>query len=1069
LISTIKNYLEQIRSRFYSGISGEHSYRSALESLLLELNPQIEVINEPAGVSCGNPDFVITRRGVPLGYIETKDVQKNLDEKVYNEQFERYKKALDNLIITNYLEFRFYIRGELINQIHIGSLIVGKIDFSEEKLKEFLSFMDTFFAFSGPMIKSKKKLAEIMAAKAKLLEHILQNALEDDIKQEDFSTNLYSQYDAFKRHLIHDLTPKAFSDIYAQTLAYGMFAARLNDVSDIPFDRKRSAELIPKTNPFLRNLFNNVAGIDIDSRIIPTVNNLAEFFNSTNRNIILKEYGRRTQNNDPLIHFYETFLAAYDKDLRTKRGVYYTPAPVVSFMVDSVDKILKDFFQIKKGLADASMTKKVVKTQRKDKRTADGHKYTEADHHRVQILDPATGTGTFLANIVDYIYTNNFKQNTGIWSEYVNEHLIPRLNGFELLMAPYSMAHLKVGLYLEETGYVSKNPKRLKIYLTNSMEEEHPSSGQLFANWLSNEANQASQVKRDTPIMCVIGNPPYSGESSNKSDWIMKLMEDYKKEPGGKIDLDERNSKWINDDYMKFIRYSQELIEKNGEGLIAFINNHSFIDNPTFRGIRWNLLKTFDRIYIFDLHGSSLKKEKCQDGSKDENVFDIQQGVSINFFIKTGEKKKDELGSVFHSEIYGKRNVKYDFLSKNNINTIQFEEINPQEPYFFFIPRNYAPKNDYEEGFSIYEFFLVKSVGIVTARDPFTIHHTQKAVESTIKRFLTLSDEEARKEFHLRKDVRDWKVKFARKDLLDSGPDFQKIKPITYRPFDERYTYYTGKSKGFHCYPRNDVMKHFLTGENIGLSVSKQVKTTDKYCHCFLTKNIMESTLISNQTSEISYCFPLFRTNDEVFQGTEQVNFNLTIIKEIEKKIKMKFVPKEKQENNFNSYDVFDYIYAVLHSPAYREKYVEFLKVTFPKITYPKDRNTFWQMVKYGKNLRELHLMEEVPEDQYNIGYPVQGDNIITKTFTKTNPGYEIEKENHLIGKVWINDNQYFSNVPKLAWGFFIGAYQPAQKWLKDRKGQKLSYDDIVHYQKIIVVLCETDRIMREIYKLNLI
>jgi predicted helicase len=816
-------------------------------------------------------------------------------------------------------------------------------------------------------------------------------------------------------------------------------------------------------------LFNNVAGIDIDSRIIPTVDNLAEFFNSTNRNIILKEYGHRTQNNDPLIHFYETFLAAYDKDLRTKRGVYYTPAPVVSFMVDSVDKILKDFFQIKKGLADASMTKKKVKIQRKDKRTADGHKYTEADHHRVQILDPATGTGTFLANIVDYIYTNNFKQNSGIWSEYVNEHLIPRLNGFELLMAPYSMAHLKVGLFLEETGYVSKNPKRLKIYLTNSMEEEHPSSGQLFANWLSNEANQASQVKRDTPIMCVIGNPPYSGESSNKSDWIMKLMEDYKKEPGETIKLDEKNPKWINDDYVKFIRYSQELIEKNGEGIIAFINNHSFLDNPTFRGMRWRLLKTFDKIFVLDLHGNSKKKEKCPDGSKDENVFDIQQGVSINFFIKTGEKKKDELGSVYHSEIYGKRNVKYDFLSNHNIKTVQYEEIKNIGPNYYFIPRDYTAKEKYDEGFSVDDLFLVRGVGLTTAHDDFVINSNKSVLIIRFKDFK--STERDAVLLHQKFDVK-WKKGW---DILKGYDNLKKteniaelVEPIAYRPFDIRYILYEDKLVWRTV---RQVMRHFLHKDNISLSYHRREELNGSFAHIFVSKYMTEHGFTSSKTTNTQAPLYLYKTDFEGKLGNSQrePNFNRHIVQRISDKLGLYFKEEQdKSENTFAPINLLDYIYAILHSPAYREKYRDFLKTDFPKVPYPNDQEVFWKLVKYGKELRKLHLMEEIPEDLYNIGFPFQGDNIITKTFTKTNPGYEIEKENDTVGKVWINDNQYFSNVPKIAWDFFIGAYQPAQKWLKDRKGQKLSYDDIMHYQKIITVLSETDRIMREIDEVKL-
>ena len=476
----------------------------------------------------------------------------------------------------------------------------------------------------------------------------------------------------------------------------------------------------------------------------------------------------------------------------------------------------------------------------------------EQEVHKVQILDPATGTGTFLAEVIKHV-NKKFKGQEGIWSGYVENHLLPRLNGFELLMASYAMAHLKLDILFAETGYIPVKEERFRIFLTNSLEEHHPEAGTLFASWLSQEANLASQIKRDTPVMVVLGNPPYSGESQNKSEWIMALMEDYKKEPGGKVKLNERNPKWINDDYVKFLRYGQYYIEKNGEGILAFINPHGFLDNPTFRGMRWHLLKTYDKIYTIDLHGNSKKKETAPDGSADINVFDIQQGVSINIFIKTGKKKKGQLGKVFHYDLFGKREIKYDFLSKNSLEVIPFKELKNVAPNYFFIQKDFDTQIIYDKGFSIAELFMVNSVGIVTARDAFTIHDNKKKVKKTIQEFLSLENEIARNRFNLGKDVKDWTINDAKRDLLNSGPDFNKIVKINYRPFDERYTYYTGKSKGFLCRPRGEVMPHFLKGDNIGLISPKQTKET---LGGLVTKNIAGHKSFS--AYDINTIFPLY-------------------------------------------------------------------------------------------------------------------------------------------------------------------------------------------------------------------
>ncbi|MDM8515428.1 N-6 DNA methylase [Desulfobacterales bacterium HSG16] len=766
--------------------------------------------------------------------------------------------------------------------------------------------------------------------------------------------------------------------------------------------------------------------------------------------------------NDPVIHFYETFLAKYNPKLRKSRGVWYTPEPVVNFIVRAVDDILKTEFGFTAGLADTSKIKVKIKAQGVTGKI-------KKEVHKVQILDPATGTGTFLAEVVKHIH-KKFEGQQGIWSKYVEEHLIPRLNGFEILMASYAMAHLKLDLLLSETGYKPKKQSRFRVFLTNSLEEVNPDTGTLFATWLSNEATEANLIKRDTPVMCVIGNPPYSGESANKGEWIMKLMEDYKKEPGGKEKLKEKNSKWINDDYVKFIRYGQHFIEKNGEGILSFINPHGFLDNPTFRGMRWNLLKTYDKIYTIDLHGNSKKKEVCSDGSPDINVFDIQQGVSINLFIKTGKKKANELGKVFHYDLYGKREYKYDFLWQNVLTQIAFTELPNVKPNYFFVQKNFELQKQYDKGCSIADLFTINSVGIVTARDKFTIHETPNEVKETIQEFLSLEDEDARRRFNLGKDVSDWKVHYAREDLIKSGPDFKRITKISYRPFDTKFTYYTGKPKGFHCRPRDGIMQHFLKGENVGLMTVRQT-AIDSWEHVGITNLIADDSRVSNRSRERGYIFPLYLYPAENTQQTFETskdrkpNLNDEIVQQLAKALKLTFTPeKEATKDTFAPIDILDYIYAVLHSLTYREKHKEFLKIDFPRVPYPKNKKTFWQLVKLGGELRTIHLLENPKVEQYITTYPQDGDNIITRKIVKKD--FEITDEKNQFGRIWLNNEQYFDKIPVTAWNFYIGGYQPAQKWLKDRKGRELNFDDILHYQKIIVALNETGNLMKKIDKI---
>jgi hypothetical protein len=673
---TTSQYLDNINQRFKLGNATEHTFRGDLQTLIESLVPTIRATNEPKRQSCGAPDYILTKKDIPVGFIEAKDIgdrdlegQKKTGNK---EQFDRYKASLSNLIFTDYLTFILYREGEFVAKISIAELApLSKgeglgVRSLPENFAAFENLIKDFCTHIGQTIKSSKKLAEMMAGKARLLSEVIEKALDSDEEHSEDST-LKDQMHAFKDILIHDITAKGFADVYAQTIAYGMFAARLHDPTLPTFSRQEAAELIPKSNPFLRKLFGYIAGIDVDDRIKWIVDDLVNIFLACNVEEILKNYGKSTKTEDPIIHFYENFLSEYDPKLRKARGVWYTPAPVVNFIVRAVDDILKAEFGLPQGLTDTSKTKIKVNVQGQSK-------VQEQEVHKVQILDPATGTGTFLAEVIKHVH-KKFEGQQGIWSNYVETHLLPRLNGFELLMASYAMAHLKLDLLLTETGFKPTKDQRFRVFLTNSLEEHHPDTGTLFANWLSSEANEANRIKRDTPVMCIIGNPPYSGESANKGEWIMSLMEDYKKEPGGKEKLNEKNSKSINDDYVKFLRYGQHFIEKNGSGVLAFINPHGFLDNPTYRGMRWNLLKTYDKIYTIDLHGNSKKKEISPDRSPDVNVFDIMQGVSINFFIKTGKKKNNELGRVFHFDLFGKREFKYDFLTENSIESVDYKEL----------------------------------------------------------------------------------------------------------------------------------------------------------------------------------------------------------------------------------------------------------------------------------------------------------------------------------------------------------------------------------------------------------
>lgn len=1040
-MSVVALFIDRVQAVHQTGAATEHSYRSALEQLLSGLAEGIAALNEPKRVACGAPDFIVQRGEIVIGHVEAKDLGVNLNKlnDSNKNQQTRYLKALPNLIYTNCLDWQFFRNGAMVATVSIGAL-TPDIEPNPSQYAALENLLRDFIAQRPQTINSPRVLAEMMAGKAVLIKDVLRQALEADTERE---TALAHQYQAFSEHLIHDITPADFADLYAETIAYGMFAARLHDTTTETFSRQEALELLPKSNPFLRSLFAYIAGPDLDERIRWIIDDLADVFQAANVHKLMQGFGKLTGRNDPFLHFYETFLAAYNPAKRKARGVWYTPEAVVNFIVRAVDEVLQTEFGLPDGLADTSKITIDWDTGQADKKGKPI--VTRKEVHRVQILDPATGTGTFLAEVIKRIAPKVKTVAEGMWSGYIERDLIPRLHGFELLMASYAMCHMKLDMILTELGYQpSSTPPRLGVYLTNSLEEGERDVRDLFmAQWLTREAREASTIKRQTPIMCVLGNPPYSGESSNKGDWIMGLMEAYKKEPGGQQKLQERNPKWVNNDYVKFIRLAEHLIAKNGEGVLGFITDNSYLDGPTFRGMRWHLLNTFDKVYVLDLHGKSKPKEVTPDGQPDKNVFDIQQGVAVLIGVK---KKRDAktltdkpLAQVFHAELWGDRASKYEALQYLDLCAPAWQPLAPQAPQLVLVPRDTQLLAEYQAGFSLQTFMPVNSVGIVTARDALSIDMDKQALWQRVQDFAQLPPEQARTKYALGKDVQDWAVATAQADVMQHlAPE--RLLPLTYRPFDNRWMFYTGTSRGFQCRPRSELMHHMFR-ENIGLSLTRTIEGGRDFADVMVFSNpITHHTLSIKEVNTLSplYLYP----GEQDLDQTRRVNFDPALYSQLQARA------TSPERGMPDEVAVFDYLYGVLHRPSYRARYAEFLKTDFPRIPWPATPAEFWSTADVGGQLRRLHLLEPAAVGATPFPFRGDGDGVVAQPRCADD-------------RIWINANQYFDAVPAASWDFFVGGYQPAQKWLKDRKGRALSFDDVKHYQCILKVLAETERLMQ--------
>ena len=1063
----IRAYLVSIEQALRAGNSTEHTHRPALEQLLETLGGAgVDAINEPRRISCGAPDFIVVRGTVPLGHVEAKDVGLDLTKIERDPQLIRYRESLGNLVLTDYLSFRWYLDGQLRLTADLPRPGTnGRIRWNEDAASTVAQLLQQFMIADIPLKSTPHDLATRMAGLAKLIRGLI----EETFKAEGDAGELHGQLDAFRRVLIESLTVEQFADMYAQTLAYGLFAARCN-ASAQGFTRQIAASALPKTNPFLRKLFNTIAGPDLDERIAWAVDQLAQLLARADMAAILSDFGKRTRQEDPVVHFYETFLAAYDPKMREARGVYYTPEPVVGYIVRSVDALLKRDFGMKEGLAYAKKIKlKRPKSQGKGEETY--------ETHRLQILDPATGTGTFLYAVIAKI-RESFDGNAGAWPGYVAEHLLPRLFGFELLMAPYAVAHMKLGLELEGSGYDFASDQRLGVFLTNSLEEAHELSGlPLFTQWLAEESRAAANVKRDAPVMVVLGNPPYSGHSTNKGEWIERLMEDYKRSPALKKPA---QAKWLSDDYVKFIRFAQWRIEQTGEGILAFVTNHGYLDNPTFMDMRSSLLRSFDEIYLLDLHGNSKKKEKAPDGGKDENVFDIQQGVAIGLFVRrprpassvqtSGLKVIAEAGvapmaRVFHADLYGTRTTKYATLGATSLNSTMWQEITPVAPSYLLVPQDSERRAEYELGWSLRDIFSPNgdpAPGIVTTHDEFAISWTAEEAASKVERFLaTSTEDEARALFKLCSQDQ-WRYARAKTELAD-GRWRERIVPILYRPFDTRWTVY---DRNVAVHRRERISDLMLAHENVSLLVNRQVN--GQFDHVFVSRAIVNDCTLSTATKERTYQLPVWcnsrRDFDLLSAGVEKrtAGLSATILAATSAAI----------GGVASVDDALAWTYAVLYSPSYRSRYAEFLKRDFPRIPLPTDRTLFDSFVVIGRELIALHTMEQ--KQARITRFDVTGTNEVVKVrwapMTTEGQGTPLLPASAALGRgpngrVYINDAQFFDGVPQGVWDSHIGGYRVAEKWLKDRKGRQLSFEDVMQYHEIVAALARTLELQAQLDK----
>ncbi|EDP4421408.1 DNA methyltransferase [Campylobacter jejuni] len=1047
----LKAYLENIKD--ISTNDKEHTHRTALQNLLQVIKDnqdkqnKISIKQEPNNDKEGRgaPDFLITKDFLTLGYIENKRVNANLDNIITSDQILKYTKLSPNIILTDYLRFILLSlndKNEIIicKEVKIYSLdeiksIVKNQSLLDTKTQELNELFSIFFSKIPNPINSALDFANHLSLRTRILK--------DELLLSSKNETLLSLFNTFKETLYKELSYEEFCDSFAQTLTYSLFLAKLNNDTAKEIDLNNAKKFIPKSFPLIRSMsgflddsFENLENI---KWLLEEIINIINHIDITS---IIKELNKTSEKDlfnrsilsthkDPYLHFYETFLASYDPKLREVRGVYYTPAPVVIFIINAIDEALKQDFNHKKGLSEAL-----------DK--------------NITLLDFATGTGTFLLEAFRKALEPISKNSVN----YNPKALIDKFCGFEFLIAPYTIAHLKISQsFKEEFNSPLNDDESLKIALTNtlyfkSISKEQNDQNTLFTLIdLTREFKKAQKIKEEQ-ILIITGNPPYSGASSNKGLYEDEIKISYGLEPS-KANLNNEQKKWISsyfkekskqntstfkaiyekhkleneknpkvmlDDYVKFIRFAQSKIDSQESGIFAFISNNSFLDNPTFRGMRYSLMQSFDKIYILNLHGDTRKKEKAPDGSKDDNVFDIMQGVSINIFIKQNSKAKNT--NIYYHDLYGKRKDKYEFLYENDLNSIKWTLVKNNEPFYLFLPQNNDLLEEYNKGISVKDIFMLSSVGIASSKDAILISTNNKKLEQQVYNFYN--------EF-----------------------DKKYIKEIAYKPFDTQKIYYDIKKVER---PRIDIMEHFLGYENIGLIYDRGTNLKE-ISNLFISSKVIDKHLVGAN----SYVSPLYlypTTRSKKFLKKENPNFNEeNFTSKIENfKESFRTFIDELYKEKFSPEDILGYIYAVLFHKIYREKYLDFLKIDFPKIPFTKDKNTFKNLSKLGLKLVNLHLLKN-DELDFNVGEALFKD--------IKNKNFKIQKikYNKDVKELFINESLYFNKVSPEIYEFKIGGYAVLDKYLKSHKEEDIDHK---YFTLIIQTLDETLKIQDEISKINL-
>ena len=1043
----------------YSLGNVESSYNAPIMALFTDIGCAArDLSGERKGQSGENIDIKLwhTEEEVtetePFAGVEVKKVG-GIDKRALS-QIKIEADSYGNAILTDNIEWRFWRAGdtEMYTGLRIMELVDGKLVLREDNIELFFSLLEDFLLRDPAQIKSSTKLAEYMAMHARTIRSIISGILKDDGTGQPLLTDnqkklpmfmeLYGLYRRIKSDLRPLMNTREFADMYAQTIVYGLFIARYNDTTPDSFDRYEAIKYLQEESELLKQFFLHIAG---SGRKHPTLEGVIDKLCSLYRICNISNLLERDEKKDTIIHFYEEFLTFYDPALRKSLGVFYTPVQAVQYLISFVDKILVKDFAIEGGLSNNEQitTKvpcapyKITKNKWSDEMTI--------SVPRVAILDPACGTGSFGAEIIKYIKNTYFSGARSVFYEnYIQQEngLLSRLIGFEIMMTSYVVAHLKIRRTIDETlGHLPTTQLPTNIFLTNTLTppmSDLERGEQLtlfdFSAAITEEAYNADTWKTRRPIKVIIGNPPYLAASTNPYD-----ISAYKTETDGVTDFGEKKH-WLNDDYVKFFRFSEQIIDKNKEGVLAFVSNNGYLDNPTFRGMRGSLLRTFDKIYIVNLHGSANKKETAPDGSKDENIFDIMQGVSL--FIGVKKTKKTDWAKVYYTDIWGTREAKFEALAKGNL---VFSQLKLDQKMAYFIPFGSNDKEAYDKGVSVAELFPVNVAGIVSGNDGASIAPTKAELIRRMDIVKNATEE---------KDIFDLWGRFSRgqtaekiqNDVLSGGT----ITPISFRPFDSRWTYYSGNSCGWVLWPREkNTMGHLLAepncpiGANIGLVFCK---TSRSFFSPFVSQNIIAHRLFSAMC-EITYIAPLYLRSESGLTGESwTANLNDEAFNKLTQYLSEKPEPIE----------IFDYVYGILHDPVYCEKYEQYLCRDFPRVPIinkpekKRDEGEFYvseelyrEYVSAGERLRKLHLMQ--------IKAPAE-----LALEPNTPDDMEVGAIKYKNGALQLNANKRITGISQEVWKYQIGGHQVLDKWFKEHKGEALTIDSFTHIENIVGALDET-------------